>query len=51
VDIFPPPGPNRRTSFFAETVDLATRPGRLYLAVAAQGRSLKIVLLPETHAA
>lgn len=45
VDIFPPPGPNRRTSFFAETVDLAARPGRLYLGVAAQGRSLKVVLL------
>jgi len=45
VDVFPPPGPDRRTSFFAETVDLATRPGRLYLGVAAQGRSLKVVLL------
>lgn len=45
VEIFPPPGPNRRTSFFAETVDLATQPGRLYLGVAAQGRSLKVVLL------
>jgi len=45
VEVFPPPGPDRRTSFFAETVDLATQPGRLYLGVAAQGRSLKVVLL------
>ncbi len=45
VEVFPPPGPDRRTSFFAETVDLASRAGRLYLGVAAQGRSLKVVLL------
>ncbi len=45
VEVFPPPGPDRRTSFFAETVDLSVRPGRLYLGVAAQGRSLKVVLL------
>lgn len=47
--IFPPPGVNRSDSFFAETVpineeDPATN-GRLYLGVAAQGRSLKRVLL------
>ena len=45
VEVFPPPGPDRRTSFFAETVGLETQPGRLYLGVAAQGRSLKVVLL------
>lgn len=45
VDVFPPPGPDRTTSFFAETIALHTRPGRLYLGVAAQGRSLKVVLL------
>jgi hypothetical protein len=45
VEVFPPPGPDRRTSFFARTVPLAERPGRLYLAVAAQGRSFKVVLL------
>jgi hypothetical protein len=43
VDIFPPPSPNRHDSFFAKT-DF-TVPGRLYLGVAAQGRSLKVVLL------
>lgn len=45
VEVFPPPGPDRRTSFFAETIDLASSSGRLYLGVAAQGRSLKVVLL------
>lgn len=43
VDIFPPPGPDRHDSFFAKT-DFGS-PGRLYLGVAAQGRSLKVVLL------
>lgn len=43
VDIFPPPSPNRHDSFFAKT-DFEV-PGRLYLGVAAQGRSLKVVLL------
>ena len=43
VDIFPPPGPNRHDSFFAKT-DFAS-PGRLYVGVAAQGRSLKVILL------
>ena len=47
--IFPPPGVNRADSFFAETiaidVDKASTNGRLYLGVAAQGRSLKRVLL------
>ena len=43
VDIFPPPSPDRHDSFFAKTdFDI---PGRLYLGVAAQGRSLKVVLL------
>ncbi|MDX2099441.1 MAG: DISARM system helicase DrmA [Leptolyngbyaceae cyanobacterium bins.59] len=43
VDIFPPPSPDRHDSFFAKT-DFDS-PGRLYLGVAAQGRSLKVVLL------
>jgi hypothetical protein len=45
ADIFPPPGPNRRDSFFATTSSLDARPGRRYVGVAAQGRSLKVVLL------
>jgi hypothetical protein len=42
--IFPPPGPDRRDSFFAETVTDSTK-ARMYLGVAAQGRSAKRVLL------
>ena len=45
VEIFPPPGPDRRDSFFAKTKALSERPGRLYVGLAAQGRSLKVVLL------
>lgn len=45
VSIFPPPGPNRRDSFFAETLDPRQSPARMYVGVAAQGRSLKVVLL------
>ncbi len=49
VEVFPPPGPDRRDSFFAHTVGLdAKRNARLYLGVAAQGRSLKVVLLLRT---
>ncbi|MCB1100501.1 MAG: DISARM system helicase DrmA, partial [Verrucomicrobiae bacterium] len=47
--IFPPPGVNRSHSFFAETVEIneddASTNGRLYVGVAAQGRSLKRTLL------
>jgi hypothetical protein len=45
VDIFPPPGTDRHDSFFAETISTDKSPGRLYIGVAAQGRSLKVVLL------
>lgn len=49
VDIFPPPGPNRRDSFFANTLkptadDEQTNP-RLYIGIAAQGRSPKVAML------
>ena len=44
VQIFPPPGPNRRDSFFAQTVT-TRESARLYLGIAAQGRSAKRVLL------
>ena len=43
--VFPPPGPDRRDSFFAVTVPPSTRPARLYVGVAAQGRSQKVVFL------
>jgi hypothetical protein len=45
VDVFPPPGPDRRDSFFARTHTPQESHARLYLGVAAQGRSLKVVLL------
>ena len=45
VDIFPPPGPDRRDSFFARTVSRAERNARTYVGIAAQGRNLKVVLL------
>ncbi len=45
VDIFPPPGIDRRDSFFAKTVSADERHPRIYLGVAAQGRSLKVALL------
>jgi hypothetical protein len=45
VAVFPPPGPDRRDSFFAKTEPSTLAPARLYIGVAAQGRSLKVVLL------
>jgi hypothetical protein len=45
VDVFPPPGPDRRDSFFARTVPATESPARLYVGIAAQGKSLKVVLL------
>ncbi|MCY1062784.1 DISARM system helicase DrmA [Nannocystis sp. SCPEA4] len=45
VDVFPPPGPDPRDSFFARTVPPSERNARIYLGVASQGRSLKVVLL------
>jgi hypothetical protein len=44
--IFPPPGASRMDSFFARTTPATPEtPGRLYLGIAAQGRSMKVVLL------
>ena len=45
VSVFPPPGPDRRDSFFARALHPYESPPRLYIGVAAQGRSLKVVLL------
>lgn len=45
VDVFPPPGPDRRDSYFARTVSAEESNARLYVGIAAQGRSLKVVLL------
>lgn len=45
VEIFPPPGPDRRDSFFAKAIAVDESPGRLYVGLAAQGRALKVILL------
>jgi hypothetical protein len=45
VEVFPPPGPDPRDSFFARTVKPTEKNARLYLGIASQGRSLKVVLL------
>ena len=45
VEVFPPPCPDRRDSFFAVTVGARERNPRRYLGIAAQGRNLKVVLL------
>jgi hypothetical protein len=45
VDVFPPPGPDRRDSFFAETRPPTRNHPRFYLGIAAQGRSPKVVML------
>lgn len=45
VTVFPPPGADRRDSFFAQTKAASETPARLYVGVAAQGRSLKVVFL------
>lgn len=46
VDIFPVPGITSKDSFFAKTVSSTKEnPGRLYIGVAAQGRSTKNLLM------
>lgn len=45
TEIFPPPGPDRLDSFFAETVPPTQRPARLYLGLAAPGKGPKLVFL------
>ncbi|WP_420618556.1 DISARM system helicase DrmA [Candidatus Poriferisocius sp.] len=44
TQVFPPPGPDRRDSFFAKVVDPEEVPGRLYLGVAAPGRNPKVLM-------
>jgi hypothetical protein len=45
VDIFPPPGPDRRDTFFSKTLKPTEANARLYVGVAAQGRSPKVSML------
>ncbi len=42
TQIFPPPGPNRRDSFFAQTRPSNEKPARRYVGVAAQGKNPKV---------
>jgi hypothetical protein len=44
TQIFPPPGPDRRHSFFARTESAESVPARLYLGIAAPGRNPKVLL-------
>ena len=44
TEVFPPPGPDRRDSFFARTVSAVTTPARRYLGIAATGRNPKVVM-------
>ena len=42
--IFPPPGPDRRDSFFARTVPVERVAGRRYLGITSPGRSPKVLM-------
>ncbi len=45
VEVFPPPGIDRKDSFFARQVPEGEADARLYLGIAAQGRGPKVVFL------
>jgi len=45
VEVFPPPGSDRRDSFFAEVHSPTESNARLYVGIAAQGRSPKLIML------
>ena len=45
VTVFPPPGVDRRDSFFAHQYESAGEDARLYLGIAAQGRGPKVIFL------
>ena len=44
TSLFPPPGPSRRDSFFAQTKAVDEVPGRRYLGISAQGRNPKTIM-------
>jgi hypothetical protein len=44
TQVFPPPGPDRRDSFFARMVPSSETAARLYLGIAAQGRNPKVIM-------
>lgn len=43
--VFPPPGPDRRDSFFAATAPSVEKPARLYVGLASPGRGPKLIFL------
>ena len=44
TQLFPPPGPSRRDTFFAQTVPASETPARLYAGIASQGRNPKVLM-------
>ena len=44
TQVFPPPGPDRRDTFFARTVPSSDTPARLYVGIASQGRNPKVLM-------
>ena len=42
--VFPPPGPDRRDSFFARTMPVESVAGRRYLGIASPGRNPKVLM-------
>jgi len=44
TQVFPPPGPSRRDSFFAEVRASSEANARLYLGIAAPGRNAKVLM-------
>lgn len=42
TQVFPPPGPDRRDSYFAKTVTANVTPARHYVGIASQGRNPKV---------
>jgi hypothetical protein len=44
TQVFPPPGLDRRDSFFADMVSSSEAAARLYLGIAAQGRNPKVIM-------
>ena len=44
TQVFPPPGPDRRDTFFARTVPSSETPARRYVGIASQGRNPKVLM-------
>ena len=44
TQVFPPPGPDRRDTFFARTLPSSETPARQYVGIASQGRNPKVLM-------